>query len=65
VRAGLALTPLGEFSFIIAQMGVMTGAVPKTFYPMAVGASLLTSFCYPRSCGARPPSGRGWTSDCG
>jgi len=47
VRAGLALTPLGEFSFIIAQMGVAAGAVPKTFYPMAVGASLLTTLLAP------------------
>ena len=47
VRAGLALTPLGEFSFIIAQLGVASGAVPKTFYPMAVGASLLTTLIAP------------------
>lgn len=47
VRAGLALTPLGEFSFIIAQVGVAAGAVPREFYPMAVGASLLTTLLAP------------------
>ncbi len=47
VRASLALTPLGEFSFIIAQLGVLSGAVPKSFYPMAVGASLLTALLAP------------------
>lgn len=47
LRAGLALTPLGEFSFIIAQMGVAAGAVPATFFPMAVGASLLTTLVAP------------------
>lgn len=47
VRAGLALTALGEFSFIIAQMGVSAGAIPKSFYPMAVGASLLTTILAP------------------
>jgi CPA2 family monovalent cation:H+ antiporter-2 len=47
VRAGLALTPLGEFSFIIAQMGVAAGAVPQSFYPTAVGVSLLTTLLAP------------------
>lgn len=47
IRAGLALTALGEFSFIIAQMGVSAGAIPKSFYPMAVGASLLTTVLAP------------------
>jgi CPA2 family monovalent cation:H+ antiporter-2 len=47
LRAGLILTPLGEFSFIIAQLGVATGAVPASFFPMAVGASLATSLLAP------------------
>lgn len=47
IRAGLALAPLGEFSFIIAQLGVSAGAVPRAFYPMAVGASLLSALLAP------------------
>ncbi len=47
IRAGLSLTPLGEFSFIIAQLGVSAGAVPETFFPIAVGASLLTTLAAP------------------
>lgn len=47
IRAGLSLTPLGEFSFVIAQMGVAAGAVPDTFFPVAVGASLLTTLTTP------------------
>jgi CPA2 family monovalent cation:H+ antiporter-2 len=47
VRAGLALTPLGEFSFIAAQMGVTAGVLPAHFFPVAVGASLLTSLTAP------------------
>lgn len=47
LRAGLALTPLGEFGFIAAQLGVTTGAIPAAFYPMAVGASLLTTLISP------------------
>lgn len=47
LRAGLALTPLGEFSFIIAQMGVASAVIPPAFYPTAVGASLLTTLIAP------------------
>ncbi|HSA02355.1 MAG TPA: cation:proton antiporter, partial [Candidatus Paceibacterota bacterium] len=47
IQAGLMLTPLGEFSFIIAQLGVESGAIPKSAYPVAVGASLLTSLASP------------------
>lgn len=42
LRAALSLTPLGEFSFVIAYLGVQTGLMPAEFYPAAVGASLLT-----------------------
>lgn len=47
IQAGLALTPLGEFSFVIAQLGVESGVLPKSVYPVAVGASLLTSLAAP------------------
>ncbi len=46
-RAGLLLTPLGEFSFIIAQLGVTTAVLPSSFYPVAVGASILTILATP------------------
>ncbi|MDF9833784.1 CPA2 family monovalent cation:H+ antiporter-2 [Ereboglobus sp. PH5-5] len=46
-RAGLMVTPIGEFSFIIAQVGVAALLVPKEFYPIAVGVSLLTTVCAP------------------
>jgi CPA2 family monovalent cation:H+ antiporter-2 len=47
LQAGLALTPLGEFSFLIAQLGVSTGVMPPGIYAAAVGASLLTSLGAP------------------
>ena len=47
LRAGMSLTPLGEFSFIIAQMGVAAAVIPPSFYPAAVGASLLTTLAAP------------------
>ncbi len=47
LQAGLMVTPIGEFSFIIAQLGVTALLVPKEFYPIAVGVSLLTTVCAP------------------
>lgn len=45
--AGLVLVPLGEFSFLVAQLGISSAVLPSTFYPMAVGASILTVFLMP------------------
>ncbi len=47
LRTGLTGTPIGEFSFIIAQIGVTAAVVPARFYPMAVGVSLLTTLVAP------------------
>jgi CPA2 family monovalent cation:H+ antiporter-2 len=46
-RAGLCMSPLGEFSFIIAQLGVEAGVLPKTHYTLAVGMSLVTVLAAP------------------
>ena len=47
MRTGLTVTPIGEFSFIIAQLGVAAAVVPAEFYPLAVGVSLLTTLVAP------------------
>ncbi|MBI5771299.1 MAG: cation:proton antiporter [Verrucomicrobia bacterium] len=47
MRTGLTATPIGEFSFIIAQFGVAKAVVPANFYPLAVGVSLLTTLGAP------------------
>ncbi len=47
LRAALTVTTIGEFSFIIAQLGVTERAVPANFYPLAVGVSLLTTLAAP------------------
>jgi CPA2 family monovalent cation:H+ antiporter-2 len=46
-RAGLLLTPLGEFTFVIAQLGVSKQVLPPEFYPIAVGVSILTVLVSP------------------
>jgi CPA2 family monovalent cation:H+ antiporter-2 len=47
LQAGLTLTPLGEFSFVLAQVGVTAGIMPSEFYAAVVGAALLTSLAAP------------------
>ncbi|MFA5058746.1 MAG: cation:proton antiporter, partial [Opitutaceae bacterium] len=47
LRVGLSVTALGEFSFIIAQLGVAAGALPAKFQALAVGVSLLTTLASP------------------
>lgn len=47
IRTGLTVTPIGEFSFIIAQVGVTAAVVPERFFPLAVGVSLLTGLAAP------------------
>ncbi len=47
LRVGLSVTPLGEFSFVIAQLGVAAGAVPQKFHALAVGVALLTTLVGP------------------
>ncbi len=47
LRVGLSVTPLGEFSFIIAQMGVVAGVIPAKYQALAVGVSLITTLVGP------------------
>ncbi len=46
-RVGLMLTPIGEFSFIIAQLGTSAGVIPESFQALAVGLSLVTALAAP------------------
>lgn len=47
LRVGLSVAVLGEFSFIIAQLGVSSGAISPKFQAVAVGVSLLTTLVSP------------------
>lgn len=46
-QAGLSLAQIGEFSFIIATLGLSLGVVRPELYPLAVAVSLLTTFTTP------------------
>lgn len=47
VRVGLLVVPIGEFTFIIAQLGIAGGVLPASFQTVAVGAALVTAFAAP------------------
>jgi len=46
-RAGLLVTPIGEFSFVIANLGVATGLLETRFQVAAVGVALITATLAP------------------
>jgi monovalent cation:H+ antiporter-2, CPA2 family len=47
IRAGMSLAQIGEFSFIIAALGLSLGATRDFIYPVAVTVSALTTLTTP------------------
>ena len=47
VRAGMTLSQIGEFSFIIAGVGLASGASRDFLYPVAVAVSAITTLSTP------------------
>src|SRR6185312_17175410 len=47
VQAGLSLAQIGEFSFIIAGLGLALGANRDFLYPVAIAVSALTALSTP------------------
>ncbi len=47
VKAGMSLTQIGEFSFIIAGLGVSLQATREFIYPVAVAVSAITTLTTP------------------
>lgn len=54
LSAGLGMMPRGEFSFIIAKLGVDQGAVSQEFYLVTVAIALITTIITPASLNAAP-----------
>jgi len=55
VQAGMSLTQIGEFSFIIAAIGTTAGVIRPHLYPIAIAASAITTLTTPWLIrGARP-----------
>jgi CPA2 family monovalent cation:H+ antiporter-2 len=47
VKAGMSLAQIGEFSFIIAALGVSTKVAPAALYPTIVAVSAITTLTTP------------------
>lgn len=47
VQTGMSLAQIGEFSFIIATLGLSLGVTSDFLYPVAVSASAVTTFTTP------------------
>ena len=47
VQSGCSLTQIGEFSFIIASLGVALGVTSSFLYPIVVAVSVITIFLTP------------------
>ncbi len=58
LQAAMSLTQIGEFSFIIAQIGVSHGAVGSFIYDITVAVSVVTAFTTPLLIKASEPFSR-------
>jgi CPA2 family monovalent cation:H+ antiporter-2 len=47
MKAGMSLAQIGEFSFIIASVGVASGAIGGWMYPVAIAVSAITALTTP------------------
>ena len=47
LQAGMSMAQIGEFSFIIATLGLTLGVTSDYLYPIAVGVSVITTFTTP------------------
>ena len=47
VKSGFSLAPIGEFSFIIASLGISLKVMDENLYPVIVSAAVLTTFLTP------------------
>ncbi|GHT80122.1 sodium:proton antiporter [Bacteroidia bacterium] len=47
MQAGFSLAQIGEFSFIIATLGIQLGVISEMIYPVIVAVSVITTFTTP------------------
>ncbi|MDR1747338.1 MAG: cation:proton antiporter [Tannerella sp.] len=55
IQSGFCLSQIGEFSFIIATLGLTLGVIDKFLYPVIVAVSTLTTFGTPYFVKAATP----------
>lgn len=47
IHVGMSMAQIGEFAFIVATLGMSLGVISDFMFPVAVGASALTTFTTP------------------
>jgi CPA2 family monovalent cation:H+ antiporter-2 len=47
IQVGMSMAQIGEFAFIIATLGISLGVTSNFLFPIAVGASAITTFTTP------------------
>lgn len=47
VQVGMSMAQIGEFAFIVATLGLNLGVISNFLFPVAVGASAITTFTTP------------------
>lgn len=55
IQSGLSLAQIGEFSFIIATLGMSLGVINEAIYPIIVSVSVITTFTTPYFIKAADP----------
>ena len=56
VKCGFSMAQIGEFSFIIATMGMSMGVIDEFLYPVVVAVSVITTFLTPYMIKAAAPA---------
>jgi CPA2 family monovalent cation:H+ antiporter-2 len=47
IQVGMSMAQIGEFAFIVATLGLSLGVISNFLFPVAVGASAITTFTTP------------------
>ena len=55
MQCGFSMAQIGEFSFIIASLGLSLGVISKFLYPVVVAVSVITTFLTPYMIKAATP----------
>ena len=55
VQVGMSMAQIGEFAFIVASLGLSLGVISDFIFPIAVGASAVTTFTTPYLIKASEP----------
>lgn len=55
MQCGFSMAQIGEFSFIIASLGLSLGVISKFLYPVVVAVSVITTFITPYMIRAATP----------